>query len=97
MRKISDYKDADALDLLADLMEPAVTIMADDDVRKAFETGSQISAVKVAIKSHKNEVMQILARLDETPVEEFHCNILTLPARLLVAGMRLIPVFMTPP
>ena len=83
MRKISEYRDEEALDLLADIMEPAMVIFADPDVRKAFEHEHIIKAVRVAIKAHKRSVMEILARMENTPVEEYHCNVLTLPARLL--------------
>lgn len=83
MRKISDYRDEDALDLLADIMEPAVEIMADDDVRKAFEAGGKLHGVTLAIKGHKESVMRILARLEGVPREEYHCTVFALPAVVL--------------
>ena len=83
MKKIPEYRDEEALDLLADIMEPAMVIFADPDVRKAFETEHIIKAARVAIKAHKRQIMEILARLEGVPVEEFHCNVLTLPARLV--------------
>lgn len=83
MRKISDYRDEDALDLLADIMEPAVEILADETVRKTFESGNRIQLATVAIKGHKESVMQILARLEGVPREEYHCTVFTLPAVVL--------------
>ena len=83
MRKLSEYQDGDALDLLADIMEPAVVIMGDDDVRAAFDEGSKIKGVSAAIKAHKAEVLQILARLEGVDVEEYHCNVFTLPGVIL--------------
>lgn len=83
MRKLSEYRDGDALDLLADIMEPAAEIMIDDEVRKAFENDTKLHAASVAIKRHKDAVLQILATLDGVPVEEYHCNIFTLPARVV--------------
>lgn len=83
MRKISDYRDEDALDLLADIMEPAVEILADETVRKTFETENRMKLASVAIKNHKESVMQILARLEGVPREEYHCTIFTLPAVVL--------------
>ena len=82
MKKLSDYRDDDALDLLADIIEPATEIFADAEVKNAFDK-SKLTAVRVAIKRHKPELMQIMARMDGVPVEEYHCNVLTLPARLL--------------
>lgn len=83
MRKLSEYRDGDALDLLADIMEPAAEIMIDDEVRKAFDEDTKLHAASVAIKLHKDAVLKILATLDGVPVEEYHCNIFTLPARVL--------------
>lgn len=81
MKKLSDYKDEQALDLLADIFEPAVTIMSDDEFLTAFDK-NRLQAVKIAIKNHKNEVMQILAAMEGVPVEEYHCSIFILPIRL---------------
>jgi len=82
MKKFSDYKDGDALDLLADILDPVVEILGDAEVKAAFDK-SKVSAIGAAIKLHKKELMQILARIDGVPVEDFHCSVLTLPKRLL--------------
>lgn len=78
MKKLSEYKDEEALDLLADLLDP-VTEMALDEKFQDAMSGSRIQFVKFAIKNHKESVMQILAVLSGVPREEFHCNVLTLP------------------
>ena len=83
MKKVSEYRDEDALDLLADIMEPALDIFSDAEVRTAFENERLIKVVRVAIKNHKHSVIEIMARLEGVPLEEYHCNILTLPLRLL--------------
>ena len=82
MRNLSDYRDEEALDLLAELFEPMAKFFMDDEFVKTFDSGNRLWAVKVAIKNHKPEVMQILAAMEGVPVEEFHCNIMTLPIRL---------------
>ena len=81
--KLSEYKDEAALDLLAELIAPASEIFSDEDVRNAVEGNNKATAVSLAIKKHKKAVMAILAALDGVPVEEFHCNVLTLPLKLL--------------
>ena len=86
MRRLSDFKDDEALDVLCDLIEPACEIMADETVQKAFEQGSgmtMVQAVKLIIKGHKRAVMEIMAALEGVPVEEFHCNLLTLPMQVM--------------
>lgn len=82
--KLSEYKDAEALDLLADLIEPATAIFGDPEVQKVMKSGkTRAAAVACVIRLHKEEVMEILAVLDGTPVSEYHCNVLTLPLKLL--------------
>lgn len=82
--KLSEYKDEQAIDLLADIIEPATEIMADAEVKKMFkEKASKVAAIKYAIKNHKSAVMEILAALDGVPVEEYHCNVFTLPMKCL--------------
>lgn len=81
MKKLKDYKDEQALDLLAEVFEPAIAIMSDDEFLTAFDK-NRLQAVKIAIKNHKNEVMQILAAMEGVPVEEYHCSIFVLPIRL---------------
>lgn len=83
MKKLSEYKDDEALDLLADIVEPAAAIFADKNVKEAFRSDNKFKAAKAIIKTHKKEIIEILARLNNTPVEEYHCNIFTLPAVIL--------------
>lgn len=81
--KLSDYKDEAALDLLAELIEPASEILADNAVRDAASARKTWRAVALAIKNHKASVMKVLAALEGVPVEDFHCNVMTLPAKLV--------------
>lgn len=81
MKKLSEYHDEDALDLLADLIEPVGALVKDETFRRAFDE-DKLRAVKIAIKGHKAEVLEILARLEGVAVEDFHCDIFTLPVQL---------------
>lgn len=81
--KLSEFKDEQALDVLADLIEPAAEIMMDEKVSSEFEKENLPRAVSFAIKNHKKAVIKILATLDGVPVEEYHVNIFTLPVKLL--------------
>jgi hypothetical protein len=83
MKKISEYKDEEAIELLADLLDPVVLIFAEPDIAAFAQQKNYIKAVQIAIKKHKKEVMEIMAILEGVPVEEFHCNIVTLPKMLL--------------
>lgn len=81
--RLSDYQDEAALDLLADLIEPASEILGDEAVKEAAVSGKTWRAVAVAIKNHKKSVLRVLAALDGVPAKEYHCNVMTLPAKLV--------------
>ena len=83
MKKLSEYKDDEALDLLADIIVPASTIFADKQVKDAFKSQNKLKAAKVVIKNHKKEIVEILARLDGVSAEDYHCNVFTLPVVVL--------------
>lgn len=84
MRKLSEYKNEEALDVLADIIDPVVEILADKGISKL--RNMKVPKLKLAqyvIKNHKESVLRILARLNDTPYEEFECNIFTLPMQIL--------------
>lgn len=83
MRKLSEYKDDESLDLLAELLEPCVELFSDKTLVEKIRKSEKISAIKYAIKSHKKEVVEVMALLNETPVKDFHYNLFTLPVMML--------------
>ena len=80
--KLSEYQGEAALDILADLIEPAGEIMSDKEIGDVFKE-NRFKAIGLAIKNHKKAVMQILATMDGVPVEEYKCNVFTLPVKIL--------------
>lgn len=86
MKKLSEYRDEEALDLLADILNPVVEIMQDEKVQEGFKKGSGktlAQVVTLAIKSHKRAVMDIMAALDGVDPSEYHCDIFTLPMKAM--------------
>lgn len=83
--KISEYKNEEALELLADLIEPASEIFSDKKIVKMIQDGkaNKMELVKRIIKGHKKSIMEILAILDGVPVNEYECNVFSLPFKLL--------------
>ena len=80
--KLSEYQGEAALDILADLIEPAGEIMSDKEIGEVFKK-NRFKAVGLAIKNHKRAVMQILATMDGVSVDEYKCNVFTLPVKIL--------------
>lgn len=90
MKKLSEFKDDEAMDVLAEILEPAYNLIKDNDFKVAMrgdkEKGilpNRLDAVKVAVTKHRKDVVKMMAVLNETPVEEFHYNLLTLPTMML--------------
>lgn len=82
--KLSDYQNEEALEVLADIIEPATMIIADKEVQKIYKSGQpKLKLVTYMLKHHSSEVLDIMAGLDGVPREEYKCNILTLPVKLL--------------
>ena len=82
MKRLSDFQDEQALDLLAEVIEPAVSIMSDKNFLSALDSDNRLTAVRIALIDHKHAVMKILAAMDGVPVSEYHCNMFALPIRL---------------
>ena len=80
--KLSEFRDDAALELIADIIEPATEILADPAIKEAFSR-SKMAAIKVAIKNHKSAIKEIIARLDGKTPEECHFTALSLPIKLL--------------
>lgn len=82
--RLSEIKGDAALDLLADLIDPATEIMADKEFVEIIKSGKpKLLAVKHAIKNHKKAIFEIMARLDGKEPEEYEINLLTLPLKVL--------------
>ena len=79
MKSLQDYKGEEAFELWADLMEPIVKIIQDDEVILMLKTGANKFKIATTIlKKHKAEAVEIMERVDPEPV-----NGLTLVIRLM--------------
>lgn len=81
--KLSEIKGEAALDLLADIIEPATEIMADSNMKKLIEEKDKGKIIKALIKDHKKSIIEILATIDGIPVDKYEINVFTLPIKLL--------------
>lgn len=81
--KLSEIQGERALDVFADILEPGAVILGDENVKELFRAGKRLPAISHAIRSHKKEVIEIVAALDGVKPEEVKVNLLTLPIKLL--------------
>lgn len=69
MRKLSEIKGEEALDVLAEILVPIVNIWEDEEVKEGFEKNVATS-VSIAIKNHRKEIIEIFAAIDGITYEE---------------------------
>ena len=70
MKKLSDYKGDEAIELWADLLEPLSAIIIDDKVKEAIQSKkSRLETAKVILSTHKKEAVEILQRIDPEPID----------------------------
>lgn len=84
MRKLSDIKGEESIDVLAEILVPIVDIANDEEVRSAMEKNVAACA-SVALKKHKGEIIDILTVIDGRSKEEMleELDMLTLPTMLI--------------
>ena len=81
--KFSEIKNEQAIEALADMFDPIIEIASDDKIKSAARTDNKILVVKLMLKNHSRAIFEIMAALDGTPVDDYECNIITLPTKLL--------------
>lgn len=81
--KLSDYRNEDALDLLADLLDPVSEIMTDKALQTIAAKGDKMEIAKYVLKNKQPQVVQILARMDNKPVKEYNATITEMFKQLL--------------
>lgn len=82
--KLSEYQGEDALDLMADIIDPLTEIMTDENLKKLVNSKqSRLKIVQFLLREHKKEIIEIMARLDGVEAKNFKCNFYTLPKMLL--------------
>jgi hypothetical protein len=81
--KLSEIKGEQALDVLAEIIEPIAEITADEEfIRLTKSNATKAKIVAYTIRNHKREVIQMLAALELKKPEEFEFTLLTLPQKL---------------
>lgn len=78
MKKLSEYKDEEALDLLATIIDPVARMLSDKDFASKCTNAPAIIVAREALKTHKKELVEILAAFEQVPVELYHFNVLSL-------------------
>lgn len=83
--RLSDYKGEDAIDLLADILDPATEILADSKIKDAVRSKqlSRTEIIKMVLKEHKKAIIKIMAIIEGVDPDTYQPNVLTLPVKLV--------------
>ena len=68
--RLSDIKGENAIDVLAELMDPISEIFSDQKIKEGYEK-NKIEAIKIALKEHKKAVIHMMAVLSLKTDEEY--------------------------
>ena len=85
MRKLSDIKGEKALDVLAELIEPAAEIFADPEIERVMKRkrSKKLDVAKVIIKNHKKAILHIMAVIDEEDPKEYSPSLIDIPMKII--------------
>ena len=81
--KLSEIKNEQAIEVLADMFDPIIEIASDENVVSAARGNNKVLMVKVILKEHSRAVFELMALSEGVPVDEYECDVLTLPMKLL--------------
>lgn len=84
--KVSEIKGNEALDAIADILDPIMEITSDEEIESAWKSKDKqkgrIKAIQLMLRNHKEATITILAILDGEDPKTYEPSLLTLPKKL---------------
>lgn len=71
--KLSDFKDEKAVEVVAKLLVPIMSIASNKENEKAKDKGG-IAFASALLQNNKKDILAIFAILNEKEPEEYHCD-----------------------
>lgn len=82
--RLSEIKGEDALDVIAEILDPAATLLADAEVQAVIESRKPyIIIAKTILSRQKKAILEILAILDRKDPKEYKPSLIELPVKLI--------------
>jgi len=82
--RLSEIKGEDALDVIAEILDPAATILADAEVKAVIESRKPyIIIAKTILSRQKKAILEVLAVLNRKDPKEFKPSLIELPIMLI--------------
>lgn len=82
---LRNIKGEQALDTLAEILEPAADILGDEEIAKMMKANQKLKAAVRALREYKPQVIKILAAFNGEEPETYKekINVLTAPVELM--------------
>lgn len=82
--RLSEIKGTDAIDVIADIIDPVTVILADKEIQEAIETKKPYLLIaKTILKNQKEAILEVLAVLHKENPKEFKPSLIELPIMLV--------------
>ncbi len=81
--RFNELKNEQAIEALANMFDPIVEIASDAEIASAARNNDKVSTVKLMLKNHSRAIFELLAASEGIAPDEYECNMLTLPMKLL--------------
>lgn len=82
--RLSEIRGTDAIDVIADIIDPITIIIADKEVQKALKSNKpKLLIAKIILKRQKDAIMEILAVINREDPKTFKPSLIELPVMLV--------------
>lgn len=82
--KLSQIKGVDAVEAIADILEPVAVIFADEEIQNAIKAKKPyIIITQIILKRQKEAILEVLAVLNGADPKEFKPSLIELPIMLM--------------
>lgn len=81
--KLSEIKGEKAIEVIAEIIEPATEILNDPEVKLSARSKNIAAAVSIALKNHPKQVLHVLAAIDGEDQETYEPSLLEIPKKLI--------------
>ena len=82
--RLSEIKGADAIDVIADIIDPVTKILADEEIKKVVQSKKPaLEITKVILKRQKEAILEVLAIINMEDPKAFKPSLIQLPIMIL--------------
>lgn len=81
--RLSDIRGEQALDVLANILDPVSKIAVDEGFQKLVKAKDKIGCVQYILRNYKKETLSIMASLDGEDPKDYNPTLPQIPAKLL--------------